>query len=167
NRSDHRVASLGARFTETVFRLERMTRVTDLDAVGIPNDLGWALSTVAPMHERIDDGLPDHANRNSRRVPALEFARGEMELSREIVQDRGLTPPNQADDRIPHIDGLETHLRILHPLGARNPDIIESDHWVESSQERAAPEEEDPGDGGDDLRTITYRAADTYQEVLV
>ena len=163
-----RVARLTARLPQMLRRLERETRVANLQPVGVANDLHRAVAAVAAVHQRVHQRLTDDTLRDHRFVLALQVALVQSKALGQIVQHSGLGAADQAKQRIAQLNGVEPTIRVRHPFTARHADVIHPRHGETAAQGQGVAKQHQPRHRGPPapLR-ILADAAQRTQQILV
>lgn len=148
--------------------LERMARITDLQAVAISDDLYRRMTAVAAVHQRIHHRLPDDALRHHRAVLALQVALRQAECLGQVIENRRLGAPDQTEQRVPQVDAVETALGIRKPLGSGHADVVDPRRRQAASQSHRIAEQHESGNGRLVLAAfVRDHASKCLQQLLV
>lgn len=162
-----RVPRLGAGLAELFVRLQRVSRIPDLEAVGIPENLNGSVNAVAAVHHRVDDGLTEHPDGQDRLVGSQCLALGQCERRRQVVAHRCNGPPCGRDERRADLDGVVSAIRILYPLPARDAHVIDAHHREAPPQRHRRTEQQHPSDCRTELPVLQDHGTQRPQQVGV
>lgn len=120
-----------------------MTGVTNLDAIGIANDLHRPVDPIGSVHHRVDDGFSEDPHRQDGVVGPLQLAFRKVEGRRQVISNRRNGPPNRRDQRSADLHRIKAVVRIFHPTPPRHAHVVDAHHRMAAPQRHRRAEQQE------------------------